>query len=197
MKSTWCTFAMGSRGCRASVCANQEATLFCCSNCRFSWCDFGWAPPPPLRLCLCPAETFRLTHSALKLKFLALVDTWRTRTWPVCPYNFNIIRDSTRFAWTSHWSPAPPASTPGPACPQGTPSWQLVQPLRHLQFRICSAQTDRKAAYRPLLNIADVCSPTAADSVQRPSRAQEDSGHLRVARLATLLSLMCMYRNSD
>ena len=161
-------FNLDSCGCLASVCDGPGGARSMPTAHPFLFCVVCPHPHPPL--CLCPAETFRLMHSALKLNILALVDTWRTRTWPVCPYNFNIIRDSTRFAWTSHWSPAPPDSTPGPACPQGTPSWQLVQPLRHLQFRICSAQTDRKAAYRPLLNIADVCSPTAAEAIPSAGR---------------------------
>ena len=49
-------FTAGSRGCRASVCADQEATQFCFSNCRFSWCDFGWAAAPPPSVCACALQ---------------------------------------------------------------------------------------------------------------------------------------------
>ena len=63
----------------------------------------GGSPPPPSP-CLCPAETCSWIHYALELKGSALVDMWRTRTWPGTAHQFQ-----RRSAWTSHWSPAPRA----------------------------------------------------------------------------------------
>ena len=131
---------------------------------------FRVGAPPPLRLCLCPAETFRLTHSALKLKFLALVDTWRTRTWPVRPkgqpsllINFNVLLGQA----TGHQHPRPaPRAVPAPKelldgswCNRsdtfssvsalhrlmGRQHTDLSSTLLRLQSNRCRSQTERRA----------------------------------------------------
>ena len=159
------------QGCPGGARLPSPQTQFCCSKLNFQLPIFpvGACPPP---LSACPPETFRLTHSALKLKFLALVDTWRTRTWPVRPkgqpsllIDFNVLLGQATASGHQHPRPAPRALPAPKELLDG--SWRnrsgtfssvsalhrltgrqhtdLSSTLLRLQSNRCRSQTERRA----------------------------------------------------